>query len=67
MEKAKRNGRTYKIADAEYNKAQMRGASDTPLATLLEKVAIAYGNGYGIVMRSPAGAMTTIVKSLKKK
>jgi hypothetical protein len=65
MEKEKRNGRTYKIADSNYKKALMRGIHEKPLATLLEEVATHYGNGYGITYVTPAGARGTIVSRLK--
>lgn len=66
MNKEKRNGRTYKIADSHYKKALMRGIHEMPLASLLEAVAVLYGQGYGIAYRTPAGATGTIVRRKKK-
>lgn len=67
MEKEKRYGRTYKIANSDYKKALMRGIHEKALATLLEEVAIRYGQGCGISYRTPAGAVGTIVSRQKIK
>lgn len=69
MEKKKRKGRTYKIADGPYYEALRRGFgnSDMPLARLIEKVATLYGEGYGISYVTPAGAHGVIVERKKSK
>lgn len=47
--KEKRKNRGYKATDKDYDKAQKRAAkSETPLATILEKVVVAYGKGLDI-------------------